>query len=137
MSLAPIHSPTQIFTSTMTDHHISSFNVWIILLTAILFFTVLAWFNFVLAFYGTLVSSTRTKRNTNNQPTHTDETLSTLGFAIVWTVVAIVMYYAMEWAEVLGTDRNNTNREHPLIPNEGRVSTDISGIGIGDYIGGI
>ena len=200
MSLAPIHLPTHIFTSTMTDYsHISGFNVWIILLTAIFFFTVLAWFNFVLAFYGTLISTysnNRDNRNSkdnrdcqdnrnskdnrdchnnenhrdcqdnrdcqdyhnnrdskdnrdchdyhyhrdfqDNSTDHTDQTLSTLGFAIIWTIIAIIMYYAMEWAQVLGSGgTKKKSDEHPLLPNEDIISTNISDIGNADFLGGI
>ncbi len=128
----------------MTNHHhnIIGFNVWIVLLTAILFFTVLAWFNFALAFYGTLVNTPNNDTNICNgchkcdRPRHVDQTMSTLGFAIVWTIVTIILYYAMEYADVLGhKTENNDDTEHPLVPGEERVSADISDIGIGDYIG--
>ena len=130
MSLAPVHFPQHIFTSTMTDHriHHSGFNVWMVLLTAIFFFTVLAWFNFALAFYGTI---------TTTDCDHDDQTMSTLGFAIVWTVTAIAIYYAMEWSGVLGGGDNLRDSEHPVLMGEGRAAVDPSDVGIGDYIGDI
>ncbi len=128
MSLAPIHLPQHIFTSTLTDQkmHTSPFNVWMILLTAIFFFTVLAWFNFTLAFYGTIIST---------DPEHKDETMSTFGFALVWTIVAIAIYYAMNSSGVLGG--NGSSDEHPLLRGEGRAAIDPTNVGIGDYVGEI
>ena len=122
MSLSPVHLPVHTFTSTMTDHkgQIPSFNYYIIILTAILFFTVLAWFNFVLAFYGTIIST---------DPDHKDETLTTLGFAVLWTIIAIAIYYTMNWYGVLGSNGDN---EHPLLRGEGRDSFDGSA---SDYVG--
>lgn len=129
MSLAPVHFPQHIFTSTMVDHsmHHSGFNVWMVVLTAIFFFTVLAWFNFALAFYGSI---------TTTDPDHEDETMSTLGFAIIWTVTAIAIYFTMEWSGVLGGG-NPTDDEHPLLRGEGRMSIDPSDVGLGDYVGDI
>ena len=124
MSLAPVHLPQHIFTSTLTDekgnpsHHenVSGVNIYIILLTAVLFFAVLGWFNFVLAFYGTI---------TTNDPDHDDQTLSTLGFAILWTVIAAAIYYAMQYFNVLGGTPSSD--EHPLLKGEGS--------GDGGYVG--
>jgi len=122
MSLAPVHLPVHTFTSTMTDHkgQIPSFNYYIIIITAIIFFNVLAWFNFVLAFYGTIIST---------DPDHKDETLTTLGFAILWTIIAIAIYYAMNCYGVLGS---NGDSEHPLLRGEGRDAFDGSA---SDYVG--
>lgn len=122
MSLAPVHLPVHTFTSTMTDHkgQIPSFNYYIIILTAILFFTVLAWFNFVLAFYGTIIST---------DSDHKDETLTTLGFAVLWTIIAVAIYYTMNCHGVLGS---NGDDEHPLLRGEGRDAFDGSA---NDYVG--
>ena len=124
MSLAPVHLPVHTFTSTMTDHRgkIPHFNYYIILLTAILFFTVLAWFNFALAFYGTIITT---------DPEHKDETISTLGFAVLWTMIAITIYYCMDWYGVLG-DNNDGDSEHPLLRGEGRSPVDGTGT---EYVG--
>ena len=113
MSLSPVHLPVHTFTSTMTDHrgNIPNFNYYIIILTAIIFFTVLAWFNFALAFYGTIISS---------ESDNKDETLTTLGFAVMWTIIAIAIYYAMDWYGALGNDKSNDG--HPLLRNEGNDS---------------
>ena len=130
MSLAPIHFPQHIFTSTMTDetgrasHHDGGINIYIILLTAILFFTVLAWFNFALAFYGTVTST---------DPDHKDETLSTLGFAIMWTIIAAAIYYTMEYYNVLESG-GGSGADHPLLRGEGRAPVDVAG---GEYLGAI
>ena len=123
MSLASVHLPVHTFTSTMTDHRGKipshpNFNYYIIILTAILFFTVLAWFNFALAFYGTIIST---------DPDHKDETISTLGFAVFWTLIAVAIYYTMDYYEVLGS---NESSDHPLLREESKGSIDGS-----DYIG--
>ena len=131
MSFQSAHFPRHAFTSTLTTHkgEIPSVNIFIVILTALIFFTVLSWFNFALAFYGTLTST---------DPDHVDITMNNFGFAIMWTVVTIAIYYAMEWAEVLTSNNNNTNDdEHPLLQEEGKSSVDPSNINLGDYVGDI
>jgi len=127
----PQHHP---FSSTLTDHrgrHHASFNMFIVILTALFFFTVLVWFNFVLAFYSTI---------TTCDPNHVDATMSNLGFALIWTVITIAIYYAMDWANVL--DSESMDGSHPLLRGEGsrvdtRVDT-ISSLGrVDPYVGGI
>ena len=125
MSLAPIHLPQHAFTSTLTDeegqpaHHeqVSGINIYIVILTAILFFSVLAWFNFVLAFYGTL---------TTTDCNHVDQTWNTLGFAILWTVIVIGIYYAMNYFGVLNSD-TNTSDKHPLLREDSSTPSDYLG----------
>ena len=132
-SLSPVHFPQHTFTSTLMNHkthHSAGFNVWIVLLTAIFFFTVLAWFNFVLAFYATV---------TTTDPNHKDQTMSTLGFAILWTLIAILMYYVMESFGMIQGSEGSDGSEHPLLRNEGRSDvsnvSDLTNINIPDYVG--
>lgn len=117
MSLNPVNFPQHIFTSTMpySKKRENGINVFIVIMTAILFFTVLAWFNFALAFYGAL---------TTTDPDHKDETLTTLGFALMWTFIGISIYFVMDYYEVLGGSENNG--EHPLLRDEGS-GTDVQG----------
>ena len=116
------------FTSTMTKHNPPAINIFIVLLTALIFFSVLSWFNFALAVYGTLTST---------DPNHVDTTMNSLGFAIIWTIITISIYYTMEYAEVLSSPSPDSGE--PLL-REGRVEgrTDIpdfrTNIG-SDYIG--
>lgn len=67
-------------------------NIWIIILTAIIFYGVLSWYNFFLALYSWFIGS-----NPNNIDNPDEENFNTviltLGFAIFWTVVAILAYY--------------------------------------------
>ena len=47
---SPVHNPN--FTSTLHQHQNSSFNLWLVILTAVFFFLILAWYNVFLAFYN-------------------------------------------------------------------------------------
>jgi heme/copper-type cytochrome/quinol oxidase subunit 2 len=133
MSLAPIHAP-HIFTSTMTDHEGNpsqhggpGVNIYIIILTAILFFAVLGWFNFALAFYGTM---------TTTDPDHHDETLSTFGFAVLWSLITVAIYYAMLYYGVLGGSDSSEKSDHPLLRGEGSdVISDTGYVGQIDIAG--
>ena len=111
MSFNSVHSPGHLFSSTMTNHRgrIShpEFNVWIVVLTALFFFAVLGWFNFAISSYGTLF---------NND--HDDTTMNTLGFAIIWTLIAISIYFVMKWSGVLNNDSSLNANEHPLLLDE-------------------
>lgn len=125
MSIAPIttplHTPLHTFTSTMTDTtnnkpHLPGFNYYVVILTAVIFFTVLSWFNFVLAWYGTV---------TSDDPNHKDNTVNTLGFAVLWTLIAVSIYIVMNYYGVLG---HNIDSE-PLLRGENR---DVSGRYLGE-----
>ena len=133
MSVQPTHFTHNVFTSTLTDHkdHIIGINIYIILLTAILFFSVLAWFNFALALYGTL---------TTTDSNHVDTTLQNLGFAIMWTIIVVAIYYMMVYLDAL--ELPGSSNEHPLL-REGRLENRAgsvsgrveSGLMSGDYLG--
>lgn len=112
---SPGHFTQHAFTSTLHDrkHHLLGFNVYIVLMTALVFFSILAWFNFVLAWYGTWIST---------DPDHVDQTLSTLGFALIWTGISILLYYVMKYTGVLGLLTEEEG--HPLLKGD-RI--DVSG----------
>ena len=84
-------------------------------MTALFFFTVLSWYNFILAVYVTL---------TTTDSSHQDQTLQTLGFAILWTILVIVVYYLMFSSNLLESGINGG--EHPLLRDDlrGNVSLD-------------
>lgn len=105
------------FTSTLT--HIPSFNIYIIIITALIFFTVLSWFNFVLAWYGTLITT---------DPEHKDQTLVTFGYAIIWTIITIIIYTVMNTNDVLSYGPFDYGKP-PLRPMEagGSFETNVLG----------
>ena len=125
------HFPKHPFTSTMTTHQakIPSVNVFIVLLTALIFFSVLSWFNFVLAFYETITKYNSNSNNNfnnknNNNSNNKNNTLHTLGFAIIWTLITISIYYTMKWAGVLSNDNSDDeNKEGTRDPLHGEEAT--------------
>lgn len=107
-----LNTPQHIFTSTMIDdkgnpsHHSVSVNIYIILLTALIFFAVLSWFNFALAVYETLTSS---------DPDHEDSSISALGFAVIWSIITICIYYVMKYSGILN---GNNSDDDPLLRDD-------------------
>jgi heme/copper-type cytochrome/quinol oxidase subunit 2 len=86
------------FTSTLShDINLPSFNYYLVIMTALVFFTVLAWFNFVLALYNTII---------NTDAEIKDNTLINLGFAVLWTFIVVYIYFVMDYFEVLGYNKN-------------------------------
>lgn len=79
----PFHSQFhQPFTSTITP----GFNIWPVVLTALLFFTVLSWYNAFLALYEYYFQHDQDRDVLRNN-------LSTLVvFAVLWTVFAFLLY---------------------------------------------
>lgn len=116
----PTHS-RQPFTSTLhNDHrsHPTYFNIWIVILTAILFFVVLSWYNFVLATYNYLIGNNPNNLKNFNQLNFRNM-IASLVFAIIWTLLSVVIYYIL-----IPAIRTNQNEEteslHPLLRSEVR-----------------
>ena len=128
MSFHPIHFTQHAFTSTLHSdkkYHTSNFNVFLVLMTALFFFTVLGWFNFAIAWYGTITST---------DPNHQDQTWSSFGFALFWTFLAIAIYIVMNYYGVLDIDQKIS--EEPLLRGESRdLGKNISSEG--DILGAI
>ena len=97
------------FTSTLHNKKRSSyFNKYIVIVTALFFFTILSWFNFALSWYATI---------TTNDPDHEDQTLSSLGFALIWTFITLTIYFLSEYFDLLSSYAEDSG--HPLL-REGR-----------------
>ena len=112
-------TPTHVFTSTLNDNlQISNYNMYKTILTAILFFAVLSWFNFALALYTTF---------TTTDPEHKDETIPTLGFALIWSIFAIIAYLMLTNLGFLAP--RQSTKDLPLL--RGDV------VDSGDYVGRI
>lgn len=119
----PSHFTQHAFTSTIDhkNHHNLSFNLYPVLMTALFFFAVLSWFNFVLAWYETLTST---------DSNHKDQTISSLGFALIWTGVVVAIYFVMNYYGVLNSI-TESEYEHPLLKGERTISD------TGDYTGSV
>lgn len=96
------------FTSTLHEESAKPIiNILTVILTAMFFFVVLGWFNFVIAWYDRL--TTKDKK-------HKDRTLLDLGFAILWTLLTFIVYYIIKYyGDNYGT---TTNSDHPLLTND-------------------
>jgi len=114
-SLQPGHFTQHAFTSTLHDEKHPYFNKFIVIVTALFFFTILSWFNFALSWYGTI---------TTTDPEHKDQTLSSLGFALIWTFITVAIYLLTEYFNLLSSPVEDSG--HPLL-REGRdISRDFS-----------
>lgn len=93
----PFHSHFhQPFTSTLTP----GFNVWPVILTATLFFTVLSWYNTFLAVYEYYFQYP-------HKPDVLYNNLLTLTFfAIAWTVITVLLYLWLSGRGMLTTSKN-------------------------------
>ena len=130
-------TPFPSFYHTPFTSHLKSeepvFNVWPIILTATLFFTVLSWYNALFALYevyfkgGTHEEETRLKNNL----------WTTLVIAVIWTVIAICLYF---WLTAKGWLSKNSSNEvgHDSSRTEKLIRTGASedaGVGIDAEIG--
>lgn len=88
---------TQTFTSTLKP----SFNVWPIILTAGVFFTVLTWYNVFLALYEYYFFDGQEKEQSR------DNLKTLLGFGIFWTIVVILSFIWLNSKGLLAMDKNN------------------------------
>jgi len=87
--------------STNRQQHTSPFNLWLVIMTAIIFFAILAWYNFSLAVYRYMIGSTPESGISNG-----NDILSSFGFAFMWTVIVVISYlYA------IGAGKLNVNPE--------------------------
>lgn len=105
MSTAPItfHAGTtstpfhhNIFTSTLHEHEHekrgpSLFNMWLVIITAMFFFTILSWYNFLLALFNVYSNP-----NESDSELLKNEVLATLVFAFLWTLLVIIAYLTFE-----------------------------------------
>lgn len=88
------------FTSTIYDKpqkKQSSFNYWIIIMTGTIFFITLSWYNVFLVVYNYCLGIQPSNGETPNQ-----QLLSVLGYAVIWTVLVIILYLIMDRNNLLG-----------------------------------
>jgi hypothetical protein len=104
---------THPLTSTLEpQQYHSSFNVWLVILIAIFFFLILSWYNVMLAIYNYLIG------NNPNQVEDFDKInkfmiYATIGYAVLWTIIAIGIYYLFDYFRLLGNDKSVDT--HPLL----------------------
>lgn len=96
-----METPEQEFTSTLrTTPEDSAFNVALIIITAILFFVVLSFYNFILSVYNYMIGS-----NPNQIKNHNRVNRLTLyetgGYLLVWTVITIFLYWLFKKMNLL------------------------------------
>ena len=106
-----------VFTSTL-DHKSglespqeSSFNVWLIIITASFFFVMLSWYDFVSVGYSKIVKKKNATGNVNTNV----EVLYVLGFALLWTTIAIVLLIILYYFGLIGSGNVPYWEEHPIL----------------------
>lgn len=119
MSTVPVRpisvfGTNQPFTSTVHEYR-SLFNVWIVILTAIFFFMVLSWYNVGLVLYSRFVQD---DVNDTEKKSLNREILTTVGYAIFWTLIGILIYYIFNRAQLLGQGDRSVEGEHPLVRSD-------------------
>ena len=118
--LSPFYSnqpfPTHSFTSTLHEESIkSSINLWVVVTTAIFFFLILSWYNFLIALYefSFNITSDRNEKIYEKESRLKQNLFSSLGFAALYTILAIIIYLVLDSYDVLSRKDNNIS-EHPL-----------------------
>lgn len=67
-------------------------NVWIIVITAIIFYVILSWYNALLFTYYYATGYNPNKVKDINK-TNRIIMLTSIGYAIIWTVISVCVYY--------------------------------------------
>lgn len=114
MSLAPLHTPTHQFTSTIDHHHQIVFNVWVVIVTAVIFFIILSWYNALLSVYNYAIGYNPNEvcdYNDRNKQTM----FATIGYAIIWTGLALSVYICLACS---GRLQSENIGGHPLLRGE-------------------
>ena len=93
MSAPVIHHASfyPIIGTTSEEAHGPDINVWIIVITALIFYSVLSWYNFFLATYNYMVRN-NSENKENPDPDNLRIMGLTFGFAFFWTLLAIGLY---------------------------------------------
>ena len=103
MSL-PLHTPQHQFTSTLNGkYHHSGFNIYIVIITALIFFLILTFYNFVLAVYN-YYTGYNPDGVKNVDARNFRIVLQTLGFLLVWLAITAVIYAIFKCQGALNSD---------------------------------
>ena len=95
-----------------SNNTIPDINVWIIIITAVIFYAVLSWYNFFLASYNYITGNNPDKIENLDQENLKIVGL-TFGFAIFWTIVAIGLYTFLAYKGMLSYPKQNKMKEQP------------------------
>jgi uncharacterized BrkB/YihY/UPF0761 family membrane protein len=95
-------------TSTIYDKpsrhsHQTKFNYWIIIMTGTIFFITLSWYNVFLVLYNYCLGIPPSNGETPNQ-----QLLSVIGYAVIWTLLVIALYFVLKNKDLL-TENINFN----------------------------
>jgi len=96
--------PNHIFTPTIYDKKADNnnkFNFWIIIVTGTVFFCILSWYNFFLSLYNYWL-----KIPPQGSQTSKEQLTSTFGFAIIWTLFAIILCVILTHKNLLSGNNN-------------------------------
>ena len=97
-AVTPKHIP-KTFTSTLEDPSKKTpFNYWLIFMTAVIFFTVLSFYTFLLSLFGYFV-----RNDDDNDKDNRRGVLSLLAFFLVWLAFLIIIYIILDSREMLFT----------------------------------
>jgi hypothetical protein len=88
MSTTLIITPQPPVTSTGT------LNIWIVVITAILFFIILAWYNTLVAIYNYAIGNNPNQIKNYNE-INKFTMIGSIGYASLWTIIAIGIYYLL------------------------------------------
>lgn len=122
MSTQPIQFHHTAFTSNYNDkpyYHHSLFNIALVILTAVFFFLVLSWYNFLLSLYNYYLNPSGDPKNTPRKLKR--EMLGSLGFAFIWLLLAIALYWYLTSSNLLYDTTGKENKyweSHPLLRSD-------------------
>ena len=113
-----------VFTSTLHETNnrpdtIAGFSVWIVILTAVFFFLVLSWYNFLLALYNYLITDIpRSESPERANDSNFKGMVSSFGFALIWTLISIFILIVMAKYGMLTGKKETTEELHPLLRSD-------------------
>ena len=100
-SVSPKYSPVKYlsksFSSTLEDKK-TPFNLWIIIVTAFTFFSILAFFTFLLAAFGFFA-----RKENKDGKEDKEEVLILLAFFLIWLAILIAVYIYCDSNDLLYT----------------------------------
>ena len=105
-----------------------SVNIWIIMITAIFFFIILSWYNVGIEVFNFIFFQNQNSNEivenflgeSETIDTNTQNLISSIGFALLWTVISFMIYFYlnMNGYFVLPT---NVDEKHPILTDEVKV----------------
>lgn len=115
----PVHLPPYL-PDKQKHRYQPRFDIWVVILTGVAFFTVLTWYTFLLQFYRYVIGYNSDSPKATRRILRRNA-IAAFGFAVIWTTVLVAMYLYMRTARIISTKSNRRGQYklgHPILPEE-------------------